>query len=163
MRYKKWFACLTLVCLLAVAMVSSVGCGSSDTSTNAAVLARNPCAYAHHGIWRKAKIVAKVGGVYVSFKKWVYDPMKAGDFKKGAPGRTKTMAKAGATLLVDAALLHSLRDDVVEDKTFCHILTPYNKLVATLRVIGNKLKSGTATATDVNGLKGMVNSIKHAK
>lgn len=160
MRSFKW---ALLPCLIAVlAALAIAGCGSSSSNgsagTGTASAAGGACATAHGH--HKIKVGLKVAAVYASFKHWVYSPLRAGAFKSGAPGKTKALVKAGVALVADAALLKSVRGDVADDKTLCHVLTPFERLESFMGTAGSKLKSGHGTEQDLNQASGLVEAVK---
>jgi hypothetical protein len=150
MRSSKW----ALVPCLMVLAVAAAGCGSSGA------IATGACANAHGH--HKIKVAIKMGAVYVSFKHWVSSPLKAGAFKKGSPGRTKALVKAGAALVADAAILNSIRGEVADDKQLCHILTPFEHVASIMAVTGSKLKNGQGTEQELKGASSLLDTVKNA-
>lgn len=75
----------------------------------------------------KAQFVLHTGLAIGAFKKWIYDPWKAGDFKEGAPKRKRTLAKAALAGAFTLRELKAARDAALSDDQ--------------LRGLGDKLSS----------------------
>lgn len=87
----------------ALVLVAS-GCGGATetTTTNAAGQTVVTCKI--H--FAKTKFLLHAGIAAGAFYRYIYNPYRAGAFKKGAPGRTKALAKAAASGLV---VVHELK------------------------------------------------------
>lgn len=81
-------------CLL-VSVLTLAACGGTTTSTttNAAGQTVVTC----HTSFARTKFVLHAGLALGAFHRYIYKPYRAGLFKKGAPGRTKALVKAGAS------------------------------------------------------------------
>lgn len=92
--------------LLLVAALILVGCGSNAASSGATSLTPPPANVSalptatHCGAFTKVKIVAHLGIAYFAFQHYLYSPWKSGQFRKGTPGRTKSIVKGVVAGLV---------------------------------------------------------------
>jgi hypothetical protein len=136
---------VVLIAILFAALLGSVVARPVAASTvqrsAPAVAARvqaNGC-----GFFTKAKIVLHIGAAYVLFKHWVYTPWKAGKFKKGAPGRTKTIIKGVLAALVGVHELHVALTQAKQCGAASKMQGAVNSMTGNL----NKLKGGAATAS----------------
>lgn len=94
----------------------------------------------------KAQFVLHTGLAIGAFKKWIYDPYQAGEFKQGAPGRRKALVKAALAGAFTLRELKAARDAALSDDQ--------------LRGVGDKLSSAIGLASGlVPGLdKGKLNA-----
>jgi hypothetical protein len=101
----------------ALALTATVaGCGSGATvatTTNAQGKAQLACAGKIH--FAKTKFLLHAGLAFGAFHRYILKPYQAGALKKGAPGRTKALVKAGAAALFAYHELKVARTDAVCD------------------------------------------------
>jgi len=109
----------------------------------------------------KTRFLLHAGLGIGAFRHFVYTPFKAGKFNKGAKGRVKAMAIAGAAALFTLHELKVAKGFAESNKTLCKLVAPIDKLAASLPSLGSGLKSGklnggsiSSTATNVASLKG---------
>ena len=95
--------------LVAAALLATVGgCGkSTTTTTNAAGQVVTSC----HISFAKTKFLLHAGLAAGAFHRYIYNPYRAGAFKKGASGRKKALVKAGTSALVAYHELKVASDD----------------------------------------------------
>ncbi|HUK98189.1 MAG TPA: hypothetical protein VLV46_11075 [Gaiellaceae bacterium] len=93
-----------LVALLGALGLLAAGCGNgkTTTTTNAQGQTVVSCQIA----FAKTKFLLHTGIAAGAFYRYIYDPWRAGAFKKGAPGRAKALAKAAASGVV---VVHELK------------------------------------------------------
>lgn len=134
--------------LLAVLFASLVGMGTVQPTSAAPVHPAQPVAAkvqaAHCGFLKKADIVLHLGIAYIAFKKWLYDPYKAGKFKKGAPGRKVTIVKGVIAALVG---VHELRVAISKANN-CGAGARMQSLLNTITNKANALKNGAGSASN---------------
>jgi hypothetical protein len=149
-------------------VVALVGCSSSTKTHTAASTMHThvtttavACSKVGTKKLAKTRFLLHAGLGIGAFRHWVYTPFKAGKFNKGAPGRTKTMVKAGAAALFALYQLKTAKKFAEADKTLCKLVAPIDKLTASLPGLGSGLKAGkldsngiSSTATNVASLKG---------
>jgi hypothetical protein len=80
------------------------GCGGAKTTTS--TNAQGQTVVSCQISFAKTKFLLHTGIAAGAFYRYIYDPWRAGAFKKGAPGRTKALAKAAASGLV---VVHELK------------------------------------------------------
>lgn len=96
----------------------------------------------------KARFVVHTGLALGAFKRWIYDPWKAGSFSQGAQGRSKALAKAGLAGAFTITQLKEARDAALSDDQ--------------LRGLGDKLSSTIGLITGfIPGLeKGKISTLQ---
>jgi hypothetical protein len=90
--------------VLAAIIFFAVGCGGAKTTTS--TNAHGQTVVSCQISFAKTKFLLHSGIAAGAFYRYIYDPWRAGAFKKGAPGRKKALAKAGASGLV---VVHELK------------------------------------------------------
>lgn len=88
---------------VALGVVAS-GCGSGKTTTTTNAQGQTTVSCTIH--FAKTKFVLHAGIAAGAFYRYIYNPYRAGTFKKNAPGRKKALVKAAATSLV---VVHELK------------------------------------------------------
>jgi hypothetical protein len=132
--------------LLAVALVCAIFAGATRPAS---------------AFLDKTRFLAHLGVAYFAFHHWVLKPYEAGDFAQGAPHRLATMAKGGLALLFAVHEIH------VSEKIAQHSKDPLlqklnaglGSLTSSFESVGQRLKSGTAAAQDINSLQGQTNQL----
>lgn len=103
----------------------------------------------------KTRFIANAGLAAGAFKRYVYDPHKAGKFKSEAPGRKAALVKAAAAGLFIADQLRRARANVQADPTLCRSLRePLDRLSTLVSGLGDKLKRGNVDVTDIAAVSG---------
>jgi hypothetical protein len=87
-----------------VLVLLAAGCGGTKTTTT--TNAQGQAVVSCHTSFAKTKFLLHTGLAAGAFYRYIYDPWRAGAFKKGAPGRTKALAKAAASGVV---VVHELK------------------------------------------------------
>ncbi|GAC1515386.1 MAG: hypothetical protein NVS2B16_23730 [Chloroflexota bacterium] len=138
-----------VVVTLFAAMTAGVVASSAPSSTLAA-----PRTPAHPAVFDKTRFVFHLGLAYFAFHHFVYNPYRAGAFKKGAPHRTGRIIKAGVALLVT---YHELKKayDIAKgsnSRTLQALVKPLNGLVGRASHVADRLRGGQYDNTEVTGL-----------
>lgn len=109
----------------------------------------------------KTRFATDLGVAFFVFHRWVYQPYKVGGFSSGAPHRTAAMVKGGAALLfavsrVRAAdrIAHSSKSPLLQK-----VAGSLDAMSASFSSIGQRLKGGHFSPTDIDSLNGTVNSV----
>ena len=134
-------AALAAVCALAA--VTATGCGGAKvtTTTNAQGKTTLVCSGRVH--FARTKFVLHAGLAFGAFHRYILKPYRAGTFRKGAPGRTKALVKAGAAALFAYHELKLARTDAVCDgPTLRRLASSLNGAVSALAGL-RSLKAGT--------------------
>jgi len=105
----------------------------------------------------KTRFVAHLGVAYFAFHHWVWNPYKQGAFTEGAPHRTAAIVKGGIALLF---AVHEVKvAKKIADKSSDPLLQKLDQSLGTLTdnfgTIGQKLKSGSFNAKDLEALGGV--------
>ena len=95
---------VALAGLLAALGLLAAGCGSGKTTTT--TNAQGQTVVSCQITFAKTKFLLHSGIAAGAFYRYIYDPWRAGSFKKGAPGRAKALAKAAASGVV---VVHELK------------------------------------------------------
>lgn len=143
---------------LALILFTALTLGVAAASAPSAALAA-PRADSHPALFDKTRFVFHLGLAYFAFHHFVYNPYKAGDFKKGAPHRTAKIIKAGVALLVtyhELSKAYSIAKGS-NSKTLQTLVKPLSALVGQASRIADKLKGGQYDNTEVTGLVNSAN------
>lgn len=116
-------------------------CGSSTTSSTGGA---PPSASAPHcSTFKKIKIAAHLAISYEAFKRYLYNPWQAGDFKKGSPHRKTRIVKAVVAALVG---IHEAKVGVRELEQ-CGAGSKAASLLSSIEGKLTGMKNGTTDAT----------------
>ena len=146
-----------LVALAVVLGLVASGCGSGKTTTTTNAQGQTTVSCTIH--FAKTKFVVHAGVAAGAFYRYIYNPYRAGTFKKNAPGRKKALVKAAATSLV---VVHELkiasRDAQCDGPALKKVAGPIRGLldaVSSLKAIetGSGLGAIAAAATAFDTLK----------
>jgi hypothetical protein len=136
---------------------------STSTSTAAAGTLAAPCPAKATKKFAKTRFVADVGLAAGAFRKWIYNPWKAGTFHAGAPGRVTAMVKAGVAGAFVLNRLHAAKTLAQSDPLLCKLtIGPINKLTASIGGLVSKSKDGNLSPADVAGSSGALDQLKSA-
>lgn len=148
-------AALSLL-ILAVALAAA-GCGGGKTTTTTNAQGQTTVSCTIH--FAKTKFVLHAGIAAGAFYRYIYNPYRAGTFKKNAPGRKKALVKAAATsLLVAHELKVAARDAQCDGPALKKLASPIRALldaVSSLKAIetGGGLGAIATAATAFDKLK----------
>ena len=97
-------AVASIAAVLAAIGLLAAGCGGAKTTTS--TNAQGQTVVSCQISFAKTKFLLHTGVAAGAFYRYIYNPWRAGAFKKSAPGRKKALAKAGASGLV---VVHELK------------------------------------------------------
>ncbi len=97
-------AVASVAAVLAAIGLLAAGCGGAKTTTS--TNAQGQTVVSCQISFAKTKFLLHTGVAAGAFYRYIYNPWRAGAFKKGAPGRKKALAKAAASGLV---VVHELK------------------------------------------------------
>lgn len=101
------------------------------------------CPTSNTTAFAKTKFVAHTGLAFGAFHRWLYKPMKAGTFKKGAKGRVTAFVKGGLAALFIKREVRLALADAKANPTLCKTISaPLGKLGDTVQSAFDKLESG---------------------
>ncbi|WP_051940893.1 hypothetical protein [Phaeacidiphilus oryzae] len=131
---------------------NSAGGGSSPTATSSAQKVK----------FAKTRFLANAGLAAGATYQWIYKPLKAGTFKKGAKGRTGAFVKAGlAGGFTYNRLKHAI-DDAKGDPALSKLVSPLSGGVDSLKSLGSKAAHGQASEQDLGQFSSVVDKVKGA-
>ena len=164
----------TMAVALSIALFAFVaGCSSSpstspaangtSTSTATAGTYAAPCPTKATKHFAKTRFVLDVGLAAGAFRKWIYNPWKAGTFHKGANGRVAAMVKAGVAGVFVVSRLHAAKTLAQSDPLLCKVMiAPINKFTASVQGLVGKSKAGTLDPADVASSSSSLDQLKSA-
>lgn len=145
---RRWTSRLLAAACLSACVLVLAACGGTTTSTttNAAGQTVVTC----HTSFAKTKFVFHAGLALGAFHRYIYKPYRAGLFKKGAPGRTKALVKAGASaLFIYHELKIAAQDARCDGPTLRRLAAPVSSALTAF----SSLK-GALTAGNLGGISG---------
>lgn len=161
-----------LVLLMIPVIVLVGGCKSSSTTASSGADQSIPadpsgtaadaqaedtsCPTTNTTSFAKTKFVAHTGLAFGTFHRWLYKPMQAGTFKKGAKGRITAFVKGGLAALFIKREVRLALADAKANPTLCKTISaPLGKLGDTVQSAFDKLKGGDDSGiTGLNSLIG---------
>ena len=141
-------------CMLAGVLLVGVvaGCGNKTkvvSSTNANGQVTTQTVPDVH--FAKTKFLLHSGLAIGAFHRYIYKPYQQGQFKKGAPHRTKALVKAGAAGLFAVHELKVARKDALSDDHLRPLVNKLDGLTGKLGSLAAALKAGSFNPTDLVG------------
>jgi hypothetical protein len=149
-----------LVALAGFAGGQGIQASASTAAVSRVTTAPVACSQVGTKKFAKTRFLLHAGLGLGAFKKFVYDPFKAGKFKSGASGRVKSIVIAGAAALFAYHELKLAKGFAVADKTLCKLVAPLDKLTGSMSSLGSGLKSGKVDETSLNGVSQQAASVK---
>lgn len=144
---------LLLVLALAGATLGAAGCGGGSNGSSASGVSGGKVHFA------KTKFLIHAGLAFGAFHHFIYKPFRAGGFRKGAPGRTKALIKAGAAGLFTYHEVKIALRDAQSSKTLSKLVSPLTALQNRVSGLGPKLKGGNVNPGELNGVGNDVSHI----
>jgi hypothetical protein len=145
--------------ILVIALLAfTAACSSSSSTVNSASGTGNVAASATPGTcptantksFAKTKFVADVALAGGAFKRYIYSPAKAGQFNKGANGKTLALVKAAAAGAFTVNRLDAAKNAAEANPTLCKlIVAPVAKFSASVSGLVHQAKSGSINPSDV--------------
>jgi hypothetical protein len=150
---------LLVLCSVLAALVVA-GCGSSTktvTTTNAQ--GKQVTQTVPDIKFAKTKFLVHSGLAFGAFHRYILKPYRAGSFKKGAPGRTKSLAKAGAAGLFAVHELKVARKDALADDHLRPLANRLDAAVGRLGSLSSVLKGGGLNPGGLLGAAGAITAL----
>lgn len=141
--------------LVALALVLA-GCGSSSSSS--ASSSGNASSSTSSTKFAKTKFVLHAGLAFGAFHRYIYTPLKAGDFNHPLEHKV-TLVKAG---LAGALVVHELKlalADAQADPTLSKLVSPLTDLQTKLSDLVSGIKSGHPDVSGLTSANGAISSI----
>ncbi|WP_335932047.1 hypothetical protein [Streptomyces sp. PTD5-9] len=156
---------LLLSLLLSCAVLAGItGCGGGgSTSTNGTESpGESPTTQARRQKLAKTRFVANAGLAAGATYQWIVKPYRAGKFKKGADGRTSALVKAGLAGGFAYNRLKAATANAKGDPLLSKAVAPLTSGIDSLKGLGEKLRRGQASESDVGAFENVINNIKGA-
>ncbi len=158
----------TKVVIIGVLLVLLAACGGNGSKNTAGAkpsggatpTASGACASAGTVHFAKTKFVLHAGLAFGAFHRYIYNPYRAGTFKAGAPGRTKALAKAGASALFVAHEVKAARDAAAGDPTLCKLAAPLDSLSGLATTLAPGLTGGSFNPIQLLDLNKRIDDLK---
>lgn len=152
-----------LLCALAVALplVGLTACGNDTkvvTATNSD--GQTTTRTVPDVKFAKAQFVLHTGLAIGAFKKWIYDPYRAGEFKQGAPGRRKALVKAALAGAFTLRELKAARDAALSDDQLRGVGDKLSSAIGLASGLVPGLDKGKLSPTQIVGLAGTLAAVK---
>lgn len=146
--------------IVAVALaISACGSSASSSTSGAAGGATNGTQTSTTTTHlAKTKFVLHAGLAFGAFHRWIYKPLKAGDFSHPFSHKLTTL-KAG---LAAAFVYHELKlalADAQASPTLSRLVAPITALQNKMKGLGSSLKSGHVDSAQIEQANGQVGSI----
>ena len=108
----------------------------------------------------KTKFVLYGGLAYGAFSRYVYKPYRAGAFKKGAPKRKRSIAKAAIAGAFTVNQLRLMRNAALSDDKLRPLADNIAKITPTLTSLAAGLKGGSiGSASDLTSISGQLDTL----
>ena len=149
---------VSLIAVLILLSLATVGCGSSSTSSAGQAAAGSGGATSTTK-FAKTKFVLHAGLAFGAFHRWIYKPAKAGTLTHPLQ-HPLTAAKAA---LAAAFVYHEVKlalADAQADPTLSKLVAPVTALQDKFHALAGSVKSGGVSSADVSGLASTISSIK---
>jgi hypothetical protein len=107
----------------------------------------------------KTKFLLHSGLAFGAFHRYILKPYRAGSFKKGAPGRTKALAKAGAAGLFAVHELKVARKDALADDHLRPLVNRLDSAASRIGGLSSLLKGGSLNPGQLLGAAGAITAL----
>ena len=108
----------------------------------------------------KARFVLHTGLALGAFKRWIYDPWKAGTFSEGAEGRKKALAKAALAGAFSLTQLKEARDAALSDDQLRGLGDKLSSTIGLVSAFVPGLENGKISTLQIIALAGAFAGIK---
>jgi hypothetical protein len=145
---------LALLCVAGAFSFAIVGCGSSSSSSSGTA-SGTTTSISH----TKTKFVLHAGLAFGAFHRWIYKPLKAGDFAH--PLSHKLTIVKGA--LAAGFVVHELKlalTDAQADPTLSKFTAPITELQNKLSGAGSAIRSGNIDASQFDSANSLISSVR---
>jgi hypothetical protein len=147
---------LPVLVVAAVLLVS--GCGNTTTMVTGA---NGQVTTQTHIPFAKTKFLLHAGLAFGTFHHWIYEPLKAGDFRHPLQHKVAVVKAA----LAAAFVIHELkiaRTDAQASPLLSKLFSPLTALAATLAAVVASLKHGNPDVSSISSANGAIGTIKSA-
>lgn len=154
---------VVVIGIMLVGSVTVAGCGRSSSSSaagsasaGASAVPGATCQHVNSVAFDKTKFVLHAGLAFGAFHHFIYAPYKA-DTLHGVA----TLGKAGVAALFTVHELKLAKADAESSPTLCHLAGPFDKATTAISGSTSQIKSGKASAQDIEGLNNDIDAVQH--
>lgn len=147
---------------VAVAAFAEAEGAASAADAQAAAAEPTPSTSAERQKFAKTRFVANAGLAAGATYQWIIKPYKAGQFKKGAKGRTFALVKAGLAGAFAYNRLKAATQNAKGDPLLSKALAPLTAGIESLKGLGSKLRKGDANDADITSFQDVIGGVKDA-
>lgn len=155
---------LLALALAAVLALGASACGGNATKTITETGANGtPTTRTVPSVrFAKAKFVLHMGLAFGAFQRYILRPYRAGSFRRGAPGRTAALVKAGLAGAFAVRELKLARRAALSDPTLRPLADRVDALATRTGGLARTLKSGGLNPAQLLGVGGAVEVLRRA-
>ncbi|WLQ43351.1 hypothetical protein P8A22_27605 [Streptomyces laculatispora] len=151
---------LLLICAVLVGATACGSDGGSGASSGPASPTGTSSAEAQK--FARTRFVTNAGPAAGATYQWVVKPYRAGQFKKGADGRTFALVRAGLAGGFAHNRLKAASENAKGDPLLSKAVAPLSAGIASLKGLATKLRNGEAGDGDIGAFESVINSVKDA-
>jgi hypothetical protein len=160
-------AAIAMACIVPLGLTAGCGPNSNNTASasgasGGATSTSVVCQKVGSVNFDKTKFVFHAGLAFGAFHHFIYNRFKSGGFQSGASGRIKNLIEAGLAGLFVVHELKLVKADAESSPTLCHLVGPLDQAGAALTGLKDKLKNGSATQQDLDGVNNQINSAQQS-
>lgn len=136
----------------------SGGAAVASSSTNSGAQSAG-CPASNTATFAKTKFVLHSGLAFGAFHRYIYKPLRAGQFHSGSHGRFSAFVKAGLAALFVKHEVRLAYEDAKANPTLCKVIA------VPLQAVGNKISAAVTALKggDSSGIGSLEQSVQDAK
>lgn len=156
----------TVLALVSAALLTLTGCqpgslaAAGDPSTAAA--SSDSCHQVGREAFDRAKFVLHAGLAFGAFHHFIYNRFRTGGFRHGAQGRAKNIVEAGLAVAFTLHELEEAKEEALYSAVLCRLVGPLDNAEGSLGSATDKVRSGDASDSDLNGINSDIASAGQA-
>lgn len=149
-----------LICIVAISLVFA-SCGNDSKTVTETTKSGDVTTRTVPDVkFAKTKFVLHGGLAYGAFHRYIYKPYKAGSFKKGAPKRKRSIAKAVAAGVFTAEQLRQMRRDALSDDKLRPLADKIGNITPALATLVSAFRGGSlGSAGDLAGVSSQLDEL----
>jgi len=155
---------LLLSCAVLVGLTGCGGGGGGNASRSNAseTPSESPTTQAQRQKLAKTRFVTNAGLAAGATYQWIVKPYRAGRFHRGAEGRTFALVKAGLAGGFAYNRLKAATANAKGDPLLSKAVAPLTAGIDSLKGLGEKLRTGRASESDIGAFENVINNVKGA-
>jgi hypothetical protein len=147
------------LCIVVISLVFA-SCGDEKTITETTKSGQVTTRTVPDVKFAKTKFVLYGGLAYGAFSRYIYKPYKAGSFKKGAPKRKRSIAKAAVAGAFTVNQLRLMRNAALSDDKLRPLADNIAKITPTLASLAAGFQGGTLGSTsDLSSISSQLDAL----